>query len=87
MAGIMPKPVPALRPPRGPHEQIAEALIDDIRAGRLQPGDQLPTVVELAVTHTVSVGTAHRAMALLRAQGSSTLGADVAPSARLRTGF
>ncbi|MGH3924794.1 MAG: GntR family transcriptional regulator, partial [Pseudonocardiaceae bacterium] len=33
------------------------SLRDDIRAGRLKPGDQLPTVAELAVAHTVAVGT------------------------------
>ncbi|MDQ4037110.1 MAG: GntR family transcriptional regulator, partial [Actinomycetota bacterium] len=37
--------------------------------GRLKPGDQLPTVAELAVAHTVSVGTAHRAIALLKDEG------------------
>jgi integrase len=69
MAGIMPRPVVAPPPPRGPYEQIAAALRDDIEAGRLRPGDQLPTIVELAVTYTVSVGTAHRAMAVLRTEG------------------
>ena len=65
MASIMPRPV-AAQQSRGPYEKIAASLRDDIRAGRLQPGDQLPTVTELAVTHTVAVGTAHRAIALLK---------------------
>jgi len=68
IAGVMPTPVPGHQP-RGPYEHIAEALREDIRSGRLQPGDQLPTVAELAVANTVAVGTAHRAMALLRAEG------------------
>jgi integrase len=65
MAGIMPRPV-AIQQARGPYEKIAASLRDDIRTGRLKPGDQLPTVAELAVAHTVAVATAHRAMALLK---------------------
>jgi integrase len=65
MASIMPRPV-AIQQPRGPYEKIAASLRDDIQAGRLKPGDQLPTVAELAVAHMVAVGTAHRAMALLK---------------------
>ncbi len=61
----MPKPVP-VPSLRGPYDTIAEALREDIRTGRLKPGDQLPTVAELAVANTVAVGTAHRAMALLK---------------------
>jgi len=68
MANIMPKPVPVPLV-REPYEKIAESLRDDIHAGRLKPGDQLPTVVELAVANTVAVGTAHRAMALLKDEG------------------
>jgi DNA-binding GntR family transcriptional regulator len=65
MASIMPRPV-AAQQARGPYEKIAASLRDDIRAGRLKPGDQLPTVAELALAHTVAVGTAYRAMALLK---------------------
>jgi DNA-binding GntR family transcriptional regulator len=65
IANIIPKPVP-LKSPRGPYEIIAAALREEIRLGQLKPGDQLPTVAELAVAHTVGVGTAHRALALLK---------------------
>ena len=73
IASIMPKPVP-VPSVRGPYETIAEALRDDIRSGRLKPGDELPTVADLAVANlavanTVAVGTAHRAMALLNDEG------------------
>ncbi len=68
ITSIMPKPVP-VPSVRGHYETIAEALRKDIRAGRLEPGDQLPTVAELAVANTVAVGTAHRAMALLKDEG------------------
>ena len=69
MATIVPKPVPSPAMARGPYEVIAEALRERIRSGQLKPGDQLPTIAELAVANTVAVGTAHRALALLRAEG------------------
>ena len=68
IASVMPKPVP-VQAPRGPYEQIAEAIRDDIRTGRLKPGDQLPTVAELAVTNTVAVGTALGSSAEMRGTG------------------
>jgi hypothetical protein len=40
-----------------------------IHTGRLQPGDQLPTVVQLAAQHSVVAGTAHRAIATLATEG------------------
>jgi hypothetical protein len=69
MATIVPKPVPAAIAPRGPYQVIAAALREQIRIGHLKPGDQLPTVAELAVANSVAVGTAHRALSLLRAEG------------------
>jgi integrase len=69
MATIVPKPVPAPALPRGPYESIAEMLRKQIMCGELKPGDQLPTVAELAVANTVAVGTAHRALTLLKAEG------------------
>jgi DNA-binding GntR family transcriptional regulator len=48
---------------------IAEALREQIRTGQLKPGDQLPTIAELAADNTVAVGTAHRALTLLREEG------------------
>jgi hypothetical protein len=69
MAGIMPVPVPVAPAPRGPYEVIAAELREQILTGRLRAGDQLPTIAELATRHGVAVGTAHRAMDLLRAEG------------------
>ena len=68
MAGLMPTPVP-VQASRGPYEIIAAALREQIKIGHLKPGDLLPTVAELAAAHTVSVSTAHRAMALLKDEG------------------
>jgi integrase len=69
MARIMPPPIAAPREPRGLYEVIAADLLDRIAVGEFCPGDQLPTAVELAARHSVSVGTAHRAIDLLRREG------------------
>jgi integrase len=70
MAGIMPTiAVPAPRPPRGPYEVIAADLREQICDGRLPLGSFMPTTGELAATHSVSIATSHRAIALLNAEG------------------
>ena len=63
MAGILPRPAPTPASPRAPYQQIAEDLRDDIASGRLRPGDELPTLVQLAAKYGVAAGTAHRAVA------------------------
>ena len=68
IAQVIPKPAPTPRV-RGPYETIAGELREKIMTGELKPGDQLPTIVQLAAQHTVAAGTAHRAMALLQAEG------------------
>jgi integrase len=69
MAGIMPQQIAAPTPQQSPYEVIATELRERIQQGQLGPGDQLPTMAELAKTHSVSVGTAHRAVALLQGEG------------------
>ncbi|GLZ48071.1 site-specific integrase [Actinomycetospora sp. NBRC 106375] len=69
MATVLPRPVPEASVRRSPYEGIAEALREQIRSGALQPGAELPTVAEIAVANTVAVGTAHRALAALKADG------------------
>jgi hypothetical protein len=69
MASLIPRPVVASRSPRAPYEMIAAELRQRITAGHLRPGDKLPTVVELASAHSVSVSTAHRAIDLLHRDG------------------
>jgi integrase len=68
MASIIPRPVPSIAP-RGPYEVVAQSLREQIHAGHLKPGDQIPTVAELAAVNTVAVGTAHRAITLLKHEG------------------
>jgi integrase len=67
MAGILPRPVPPQQPHRSPTDR--RKLRQDINAGLLQPGEELPTMAQIAAKHTVAVGTAHRAVALLANEG------------------
>jgi integrase len=64
----MPRPVAADRVPR-PYEMIAKTLRQQIASQDLKRGDRLPTVADLATAQGVSVGTAHRAVALLAGEG------------------
>ncbi len=47
-------------------EQIAVDVVDDIRSGRLSPGDMLPTVDEWKQRYGVSYGTVRQARLLLK---------------------
>ena len=55
--------------PRGPYESIAADLRGAISCGALRPGEPLPTVKAIADRYDVSVGTAHRAIAVLSRAG------------------
>lgn len=55
--------------PRAPYEHIAAALRRRILDGDLAEGDGVPSMKELVVEHAVSVGTAHRALSLLKKWG------------------
>lgn len=48
---------------------IAASLREQIHDGRLKSGELVPTIADLASAHSVSVATAHRAIALLTAEG------------------
>jgi integrase len=54
---------------RGPYLRIARDLRGAIACGALAPGDRLPSVKELAERYSVAVGTAHRALSILTADG------------------
>lgn len=47
--------------------RIADELIDDVRAGRLKPGDKLPSISQLAATHRVSPSTVKQVYVRLEA--------------------
>ena len=56
-----------------PYRRIAADLRGAIRMGFLQTGGVVPTVKDLAGRYDVSVGTAHRAIALLSDDGTITV--------------
>lgn len=55
--------------PRRPAQEIADALRSEILAGRLRPGDQVPSEHELAHTFSTTRTSAQKAIASLRAEG------------------
>jgi DNA-binding transcriptional regulator YhcF (GntR family) len=67
------RPVLAALPPiadddaRAPYARIAGALEQAIEAGAIGHGTALPSVKQITATYAVSVGTAHRALAVLAA--------------------
>ncbi|MGB9137580.1 MAG: tyrosine-type recombinase/integrase [Pseudonocardiaceae bacterium] len=58
--------------PRSPYEQIAAELRRNVLSGILADGDFAPTEKQLAAQHEVAIGTAHRAMELLKTWGFIT---------------
>jgi hypothetical protein len=69
MAGIMPQQIVPVVQHLNPYQAVAAMVRKKIVSGELRPGDRLPTITELADAYAVSVGTAHRAVALLREGG------------------
>ena len=51
------------------YAQIVAAVKEQIRSGALRPGDELPSVRELAEALAINLHTAHRAYQQLRDQG------------------
>lgn len=56
-----------------PYEVVAATLRKQIDAGELPEGEFLPAIKALAATHSVAVGTAHRAVTLLIESGRLTV--------------
>lgn len=56
--------------PRSPYEKLAVAVVEQVRSGKLSPGDEVPSLKEFAREHGVSVGTAQRAVQLLKEWGT-----------------
>lgn len=52
-----------------PYAQIAQHIRDEIHAGRLLPGDRVPSVRDLAAEYGVSRATADKALSALRSEG------------------
>jgi DNA-binding GntR family transcriptional regulator len=58
-----------MRASRVPYLEIAGEIREQIRSGRLAPGDKLKTVRSLASDYSVAQGTVGAAMEVLRAEG------------------
>ena len=58
-----------MRQPQPPYLRIATELRAKIEHGELRPGEQVPSVTELADTYSVSRGTARRALDQLKKWG------------------
>ena len=65
----MPEPLARAGSSRHVSEHIAEKLREDIAAGRLKPGDRLPSIAKLAEQHNVAKGTVQRAIDALSTDG------------------
>jgi GntR family transcriptional regulator len=59
--------------PRPIYTQIASEIKEQIRTGSLRPGDELPSVRELAQAMGINLHTVHHAYQKLRDQGVITL--------------
>jgi DNA-binding LacI/PurR family transcriptional regulator len=75
------------------YERLRGLIVDELRSGRLQPGDALPTEQQLAAEHAIARSTVRQAMAALerdglirRVQGKGTFIDSQAPR-RLRRGL
>jgi GntR family transcriptional regulator len=77
----VPPPVP-LPVPLPRHAAIAQALRDEIRSGRLEPGSALPSEARLSARFNVSRGTVRQALAALRSEGLIVGGRGRAPIVR-----
>jgi DNA-binding transcriptional regulator YhcF (GntR family) len=64
-----PRPEVAEETENSPYRRIAADLRGAITSGILQPGALLPTLTDLMARYKVSHGTAHRAVAMLAAEG------------------
>jgi GntR family transcriptional regulator len=59
--------------PRPLYQQVAAGVKEEVQAGRLKPGDPLPSVRELADALGINLHTVHKAYQVLRDQGVITL--------------
>ncbi len=68
-SGGLPRKWPTLMAVPMSYAQIAEDIAERIDDGEYRPNDRLPSYAQLAELYSVSVSTASRAVAILRAQG------------------
>ncbi|MFF3210575.1 GntR family transcriptional regulator [Streptomyces sp. NPDC002886] len=65
----MPQSSPDPSRPYAPYMRVLDALLADMRSGKLPAGARLPSEAELCETHGVARMTARRAVAVLRERG------------------
>ncbi|AYV25559.1 putative HTH-type transcriptional regulator YurK [Streptomyces sp. ADI95-16] len=65
----MPEHSPDPHTPYAPYMRVLDALTADIKAGRLGPGDRIPSEADLCERHQVARETARRAVKVLRERG------------------
>lgn len=74
--------------PRPLFQRVIDDLTTDIRAGRLKPGDRIPSAQQLVHAYGISTMTAQRALQDLRSRGITHgmpgKGTYVRPDARMR---
>jgi GntR family transcriptional regulator len=58
--------VPEVRPWEYPYAQIADHYREEIRVGRLKPGDRVDSITEIAKAWNVALATAQRALGQLK---------------------
>jgi len=58
-----------MRQAQPPYRLVSAALRERIEAGEWLPGEQLPTLRDIATQYTVSTATARRALIVLRDDG------------------
>ncbi len=58
-----------MRQAQPPYRAVSAALRDRIEAGEWLPGEQIPSVWQIAAQYEVSIGTARRALVVLRDEG------------------
>lgn len=68
------------------YQQIRNQIVEAIAAGRLRPGERLPTVRALAEEAGINMMTASKAYQLLKAEGYITTGRRDGAAVRLPAG-
>jgi DNA-binding GntR family transcriptional regulator len=72
-----------------PFEQAAERIRDDIRRGKLKPGDKLPSHRAIAAEYEMALATAQKALRVLADEGwvvaRQSIGVFVSDSPGART--
>ncbi|MGW6061724.1 MULTISPECIES: GntR family transcriptional regulator [unclassified Streptomyces] len=65
----MPEHSPDPHAPHAPYMRVLDALTADIKAGKIKPGEKIPSESELCERHKVARETARRAVRVLRERG------------------